>query len=270
MELAVNEVKKARAGEIADERKRARATFEVIARTLRAEGYRHRVGDYPHTLTAVLSSPSKLFDCDTGSFIFLSVAEVLNLPVSMVEVEVAGFGPARAFGDHNFVRWTLGDGSTVDWDPNDERERSGDKKTKLYGYAWSRDQLIGYLLFSRGLDWEKVPEFNKALADYESSLKLFPVWPKAKNNIAWLIASRKELQGLGREKEALALAQEVVAVHPTANNRDTLACAYALNGDFASAIRIQEKVVKENEEEPSFAANLRRMRQGKNCFVDNV
>jgi len=269
LELAVEEVDKSGVRQISDEKKRAVATFEAIARAIRTNGFQHKIGIYPHSLTEVLSSTSKLFDCDTGSFIFLSVAEKLNLPVSMVEVEVPSYSPSREFGDHNFVRWTLKDGNTVDWDPNDENQRHGDAQSSLYGFAWTKEQLIGYVFFARGLDWEKQGYFKKALDDYEQSIRLFPTWPKAKNNVAWLFASRSELQHLGREKEALTLAKEVVALHPTANNKDTLACAYALNGDFENAIEVQKSVVAANPHAPSFADNLRKMQSRKNCLIDS-
>ncbi len=269
LELAVEEVDKSGARQISDEKKRAVATFEAIARAIRTNGFQHKTGIYPHSLTEVLSSRSKLFDCDTGSFIYLSVADRLNLPVSMVEVEVPSYSPSREFGDHNFVRWTLKDGNTVDWDPNDENQRSGDARSNLYGFAWNKEQIIGYVFFSRGIDWEKQGEFENALADYQQSMRLFPTWPKAKNNVAWLFASRSELQHLGRELEALMLAKEVVALHPTANNKDTLACAYALNGDFVNAIKIQKSVVAANPHAPSFAENLRKMQSRKNCFIDS-
>lgn len=268
IKLAVEAIKQSKVDEISDEREKAIAIFRAIASTLRFNGYHHKVGTYPESLTSVLSSPAKLFDCDTGTFIFLSVADELGLPVSMVEVEVADYDPSRAFGDHNFVRWTLKDGGTVDWDANDERLRRGDRQTSLYGYAWSKDQLLGYVLFARGLAWEKLNKFDRSLVDYDESIKSFPTWHKAKNNIAWLLSSRRELQTLGRQKEALTLAQEVVSVHPTPNNRDTLACAYALNGDFESAVRIQKKVVQDSPGAASFRENLERLERGKNCIVD--
>lgn len=266
VELAVAAVRTSRVDQIPEERDRAIAIFRSIATTLRSNGFHHRVGTYPDSLTSVLSSSERVFDCDTGSFIFLSVADELKIPVYMVEVEVDKYSPSRAFGDHNFVRWVLKDEDVVDWDPNDERPRTGDKKTSLYGYAWSREQLIGYVMFVRGLDWEKRKQFDKALADYEFSMKLFPQSPKAKNNIAWLLATKGELQHLGRQKEALRLAQEVVAAHPTPNNNDTLACAYAINGDFESALRIEERVVQENPSERSFKKNLKNIRRGISCM----
>lgn len=266
---AVRDIERSGVDYIADERMRAAATFNVMARSIRNEGYSFSIGTYPHSFTEMLSSKSRFFDCDTGSFLFLSIADELNLPVSIVEVENPDYSPAREFGDHSFVRWTLPDGSTVDWDPNSESQRSGDEQSHLYGFAWSEEQLIGYVFFLRGLDWEKLGKFEKAVSDYEQSIERFPAWTKAKNNMAWLLASRSELQHLGRQEEALALAKEVVAANPVANNRDTLACTYALIGDFESAIKIQKTVVASNPDAPSFSDNLGKMLSGENCFVDH-
>lgn len=269
IERVVKEVKTSGGNLLSDERARAIATFEAIAGAVKSMGFHHEPGTYPTSLTSVLSSGSKLFDCDTGSFIFLSIGDELALPMSMVEVEVPEYSPERAFGDHSFVRWTLTSGGTVDWDPNAERQRSGDIQKNLYGYAWNKDQLIGYSLFARGLAWEKGKEFVRAIADYEKSINLFPKYIKQKNNVAWLLSTRRELAYLGRKKDALALALEVVSVDRTPNSRDTLACAYALNEDFNKAVEIEENVVREIPHSKSFRENLEKFRNSKNCFYEN-
>jgi hypothetical protein len=43
-------------------------------------------------------SKRHIFDCDTGSFIFLTIAENLGAPVALVEIPLAGNN------DHNYVR----------------------------------------------------------------------------------------------------------------------------------------------------------------------
>ena len=46
-------------------------------------------------------------DCDLGSFLYISVAEALNLPLKFVETK-----------NHNFVRWVFNDGKYLNWDVN--------------------------------------------------------------------------------------------------------------------------------------------------------
>lgn len=262
---AIQDVENSGALDEPDEPQRARTTLRAIAASLRSNGFRHTYS-YPDTLTEALLSETKSFDCDTGSLIFLSVAEELDLPLSMVEVEAPGYSPTRAFGDHNFVRWTLTNGDRIDWDPNDEDFRSGDAETDLYGFAWTREELLGYAHYLRGIHWEKIDELDRAIADYERSIDLFPRYPKPKNNLAWIFSSRRELAGDNRSAEALALALEVVSLHPTTNNKDTLACAYALNDRFDEALRLQEEVVFEDPEEPAFQESLRKIRAGQKCY----
>ena len=277
--LAVDEIQRSSStGQNLDEKQKAVHIFSAIARALKNANYRHQPGTYPKSLTSVLSSSDKLFDCDTGSFIFLAVADALRLPVSMVEVEVPDYSPAREFGDHNFVRWNLSDGDSVDWDPNSESLRIGDKKTEIYGYSWSRTQLKGYAFFVRGRAWEEYAQvekqdrrryFENSLADYDQSVRLFSQYLKNKNNIAWLLSTRRELHYLDREKEALQLANEVISLNDTANSKDTLACAYALNQDFPAALQVQMQVIAQYPKVESFSTNFKNIKDGKNCIVDD-
>ena len=57
-------------------------------------------------------SPRHVFDCDTASMIFLTVADALLTQASLVEITLPT-------GDqHNYVRWQLDEETKVDWDPN--------------------------------------------------------------------------------------------------------------------------------------------------------
>ncbi len=253
---------------IADEETRALATFQIIQDTLVHNGYYHQPGYYPSNLTDVLALPGHLFDCDTGSYIYISIAQRLDFPVAMVEIEVPGEPSGRGFGDHNFVRWTLSDGRKVDWDPNDQRRRWGDVEDGLYGYAWSENQLLGYVYFTRGIGWADITHHSEAIADYEQSIALFPEYPKARNNIAWLLSTKRELQSLGREADALAYAQEAVQLQPSPNQRDTLACAYAINGDFEKAVEVQLGVVRD-EPADVFKRRLEMLQRDENCLGED-
>ena len=249
-----------------DDEARAVATFRTIAMVLRLNGYQHR-GTYPGALSAVLTAtaPERSLDCDTGSFIYLSIADYLELPVRMVEVEVPGDPSGRGFGDHNFVRWDLGEGRYVDWDVNSERRRMGDVRNGPYGFAWTRAQLLGYVYFLRGISWREHERFRKAITDYERSIRLFPEWPKARNNLAWLLATVAEVQRLDRAEDALRLSREAVRLHPSPNYRDTLACTCALVGRFEEAIEIQTGVVADDNS-PNYQQRLEKLRRSENCI----
>lgn len=248
--------------DIPDEEERAEKIFESITQTLRDNSYTHRPGIFPGTLSEVLSSPSRLFDCDTGSFIFLSVADVLDLPISMVEVESDG---SDLFTDHNFVRWTLANGNTVDWDPNGEYRRYWDQQTPLYGFAWSEAQLLGYVYYVRGISWGKKGDYLRAIEDYERAIVLFPEAAKARNNLSWDLSTKNSVQNLGRQSEALELALQAVELHPTPSHKDTLACAFAINNFFRKAIDVQSKIVQDDAD-PEFRKRLEKFKKKQNCL----
>lgn len=261
----INDVKNSEALNITDEEEKAKSVFLSIAQTLKNNSYYHN-NTYPNTLTEVLNSEGdKHFDCDTGSFIFIAAGDKMNLPISMVEIEVAGNPGEREFGDHNFVRWTLQNGQHVDWDPNAERLRYGDKKTNLYGFAWTDDQLFGYLYFTRGISWRENDNFENAINDYYHSIKKFPSWAKARNNLAWLYSTVKQVQSDKSKIEALELALDVVDLHPVASNKDTLACAYAINSNFTKAAEIQTEVVNEDNS-AAYKVRLEKFRNNQNCL----
>lgn len=251
---------------IQDESERAKSFFKTVANTLRKNGYYHQY-TYPATLTEVFSSSPTLFDCDTGSFIYLSAANRLNLPIAMVEVEIGGNPGEREFGDHNFVRWKLRNGKEISWDVNGEYFRTNDIKTAQYGFSWNDDQLKGYVYFLRGIQWRKRNLFNEAIEDYKLSIKYFPLWAKARNNLAWLYSTVEDIQSDATKVEALELAIKVVELNPSVNNRDTLACVYAINGNFSEATRIQSKVVEEDNS-VSFKNRLLKFEKKINCLGD--
>ncbi len=260
----VAKIKDSKALRLENEETKAQRVFQIISKTLKTNNYSYR-GTNPTSLTEVFTSDEKSFDCDTGSFIYLSVADLLSLPMSMVEVEVGGNPEEREYSDHNFVRWKLKNGTQVDWDVNDENLRHGDTKTKQFGFGWNDDQLLGYIYFLRGVQWKKRHSFSNAIHDYRLSIKSFPEWAKVKNNLAWLYSTVEELQSKNSKREALELALTAVEMHSSVNNRDTLACAYAINGDFVKAIEVQSKVV-DDYDSISYRARLKKLRDNINCL----
>lgn len=265
IDAAAAEISASNLKQVANEEERAIKTFEAITRVLRRNGYVHLKGHYPGALSTVLASSPPYFDCDTGSFLYLAIADHLNLPIAMVEVENPGESSLRGFGDHNFVRWQLSDGRTVDWDPNDEQRRTGDIVGARYGFAWSDNDVLGYVHFLRGISWQKLDRYPKAISDYQESIRLFPRSSSARNNLAWLLVTVKDLQHLGLAKEALLRAQESVRLHPSPSARDTLACAYALLGRFDEAIAVQRSLILE-EAAQMFRNRLRMFERGQNCL----
>ena len=54
------------------------------------------------------SGPFYVVDCDIASFIYLAIAEVMKYPLHLVEIP-----------RHDFVRWEIGPGSSVNFETMD-------------------------------------------------------------------------------------------------------------------------------------------------------
>ncbi|MFO0425999.1 MAG: tetratricopeptide repeat protein [Planctomyces sp.] len=79
-------------------------------------------------------------------------------------------------------------------------------------------------------------DFSKAVADLEKAIALRPNTYEAINDLAWLLSTAKEDQFRNRER-ALKLAQQAceISEYKQWNTLDTLAAAYAENGNFDEA-----------------------------------
>jgi tetratricopeptide (TPR) repeat protein len=101
----------------------------------------------------------------------------------------------------------------------------------------------------RGHAFSELGEYERALLDLEEALRMAPKSAEAHNALAWLLATAGT-PGFRDGKRALDLARKACALSGWANaaHLDTLAAAYAEAGDFAEAVRWQEKAVAD----PSF------------------
>ena len=174
-------------------------------------------------------------DCDTVSFLYLSIGEALDLPIALVEVP-----------HHNFVRWYVTDRSFVNWETVHGAARSDQDFIRDYRIPqpaiqngtflarMTRENVLGYgrCIVAAGL--EKQGRHKEAQAEYRLAIKANGRSPMPWNNLAWsLTTSPAELRN-GRE--AVELARKAVQIYRTANSLDTLACAYAEAGEFDKAV----------------------------------
>ena len=172
------------------------------------------------------------YDCDTGSFLYLAIAEELNLPITLVEVKFRG-----SQFNHNFVRWDLGDRKFFDWDCNARYIRKPTTPNGFYGTSFSPERVKAYALYLRGKTWEDAGNIEKAIEDYRLAHKIDPEHPHVANNLAWLFVSNRDAQNILTVEEALATAEAGNKSDSDANTLDTLACVCAEQGDFESAIK---------------------------------
>lgn len=195
--------------------------------------------------------PRYLVDCDTSSLILLTVAKSYGLPAFLVDITLpSGSG-------HNYVRWELSRDNFFDWDTNGRAECTTPAGLPLYeGRSMTPNQTRAYLLFVRALSWKKRERYDQAVADYKQATALDPAQPDPWNNVAWMIATR-EFPGRHNEKRfALTAATRAVAIRPSANQLDTLACAHALNKDFSQARTVQGRAIAADPDNAEFRDRL--------------
>jgi tetratricopeptide (TPR) repeat protein len=98
-----------------------------------------------------------------------------------------------------------------------------------------------------------------AIAQYKKAIEVMPEFPEAHNSLAWqLVTSDKfkdPVEGLKQAKVAVILSQE-----RDANSLDTLAVAYALNGDLKGAVAAEETAVELAPRNESFGQSLAKYR----------
>jgi tetratricopeptide (TPR) repeat protein len=236
----------------------AKNISKAISDTLKANGFAlfiptESLGDALISRNRPGEPERHIFDCDTGSLIFLTIAENLGAPVSLVDITL----PSDA--GHNYVRWYIDDKTSLDWDMNGQAECSTPADLPNYeGRSMSRDETLGYALGLRASIWETLGKYDSAISDYREPMKLYPQDPVYYNNFAWIVATRQLSDRKQLQKAALTASEHATTVNRTANYLDTLACVYALTGDFKKAITLESEAVKtaRGKDEAAFRQRL--------------
>jgi cell division septation protein DedD len=99
-------------------------------------------------------------------------------------------------------------------------------------------------LNNRGFAWVKKGNLKQALDDFSRAIEIKPVLLDAYNSKAWILATSS--QAAYRDSaQALKLAQKAVQINAGIDSLDTLAAAYAANGQFDEAVAAQKRVIQQ-------------------------
>jgi tetratricopeptide (TPR) repeat protein len=194
-------------------------------------------------------APCHRMDCDTGSLIFTSIGEALNLPVVVVEAP-----------GHKFVRWNLTGRQRINWDTNAAREYSdsdfrrgrtltykatmspAEESAGKFLTGLSREDVLAYHSNIVAGILERRGQYAAAEKEYLRAMKQRKHDSLAANNLAWLYLDQPTLRTPANVRTALELAERAVAILPrTRDYLDTLARAYAANGQFENAIAAETR-----------------------------
>jgi tetratricopeptide (TPR) repeat protein len=119
---------------------------------------------------------------------------------------------------------------------------------------------------NRGFAWSNKKQYDRAVADYDQAIRLDPT-VAAYNSLAWLQATCPDARFRDGQKAFENASQAYQLSGGTMVGAiDTLAAAYAENGDFEQARRWQAKAIElstNNKEKEEYRSRLRLYEQGK-------
>jgi tetratricopeptide (TPR) repeat protein len=216
-------------------------------------------------------------DCDIFSLLYASIGEELGLPIAMVDVPPGREWPMA----HDYVVWTLGDGSVIRWEADEGQQREVEMDEaqfdtgkpdldyahavakRAYVVPLTRDEVLGYAHWMMGLEWNDRGAYPTALAEYEIAMRMWPASPKAPNSIAWLLATAPD-PTVRDGTRSVALATRATELWANASHLDTLAAAYASLGRWEDAVATERRAIDvgpSHDSEPDFRDRLERLQK---------
>lgn len=187
--------------------------------------------------------PFYVVDCDIASFLYLAMGELMGYPLSMVDMP-----------GHNFIRWKRPDGTFIDFETMDGRETNDDYYIAGWGIPHSflgtpgvlttmtPAQLTAYEYFGVGLSYSWKHDYPRTIENYLKAISTDATLNDSANNLSWFYAVNPQIEWRDPEK-AVTYGKQSAAIFANGDTLDTLACAYALAGDFTSAIQTEQKAI---------------------------
>lgn len=190
-------------------------------------------------------------DCDTVSFLYLGVAERLDLPLALVTIPSRDRRPG-----HAFVRWREGT-HHLNWETMEGAVRTDGSYIKPWRIApaaiqtkaaladLTPDQVMGFVHSLLAIRYERQGKSEQALGELATALRLHPENLDARREFAWITATGAELK-LRDHDTALRHINYVLKIMEDPDARDTLAAVHASAGRFAEAVREERKAIRDS------------------------
>src|SRR5262249_46344085 len=115
-------------------------------------------------------------------------------------------------------------------------------KARSFGMPMSREEVLAYWHVLLGADHLQSGAYDLALADFRIASRKHPQSPKAYNEAAWLLATCPD-PSIRNAEEAVAIAEELQRLWPSAEYLDTIAAAYAAAGKWKDAVATQQRAI---------------------------
>jgi tetratricopeptide (TPR) repeat protein len=103
-------------------------------------------------------------------------------------------------------------------------------------------QLTAYEYFGVGLSYSWKHNYPQTIAGYIKAISVDATLNDAANNLSWFYAVNPELD-LRDPQKAVAYGKQSTAIFANGDSLDTLACAYAVAGDFTSAVQTEQSAI---------------------------
>lgn len=122
-----------------------------------------------------------------------------------------------------------------------------DRALADFDKALTLDSTYAFAYWARGELYHFMKNYSRALADYTQAINRNANDARARNSKAWLLATAPN-GAVRNGPEAVRLATEAVRLNDHAYYRDTLAAAYAENGQFSKAIEEMQRAIRMQRE----------------------
>lgn len=142
------------------------------------------------------------------------------------------------------------------WDAKGEY----DKAIRDYDKAIALSPDDADVYNNRGFSWRAKGEYDKAIQDFNKAIALNPDFTLAYRNLAWLLATSPDAQHRDG-KRAVQMGEKLIGLleSPRPDALATLAAAYAENGQFDNAVKMQQeaiKLLKSDQKKESYRTRL--------------